>query len=119
MIYQQFSCENWCISVNSFPGPELQDILPGILNQLGSDNLDNLKKLVDQYQKKGTAGEGASATAQEEDDDEVPELVAGETFEAAAEEGRATAKEEDDDKVPELVAGDTSEAAAQGGRAAS
>lgn len=34
------------------------------------------------------AGEGdAPMTTIQEDDDEVPELVAGETFEAAAEEG--------------------------------
>lgn len=71
--------------------PELQDILPGIFNQLGADNLDNLRKLAEQLQKQGTAGEGAAAGAakEEEDDDEVPELVAGETFEAAAEEGHA------------------------------
>ncbi|KAK4750840.1 hypothetical protein SAY87_004322 [Trapa incisa] len=66
---------------------KLQDILPGILNQLGADNLDNLKKLAEQLQKKGTVGDGALGAAKEEDDDEVPELVAGETFEAAAEEG--------------------------------
>ncbi|KAM0051583.1 putative transcription factor BTF3 [Helianthus debilis subsp. tardiflorus] len=70
----------------------LQDILPGILNQLGPDNLENLKKLAEQLQKQapGGAGEGAAAatSAAQEDDDEVPELVAGETFEAAAEEGQ-------------------------------
>ncbi|KAJ4844692.1 hypothetical protein Tsubulata_020667 [Turnera subulata] len=48
------------------------------------DNLDNLRKLAEQFQKEApNAGAGA---AQEEDDDEVPDLVAGETFEAAAEE---------------------------------
>ncbi|KAK1427107.1 hypothetical protein QVD17_15790 [Tagetes erecta] len=65
---------------------KLQDILPGIFNQLGPDNLDNLKKLVaEQLQKQSP---GADPTAKDEDDDEVPELVAGETFEAAAEEGQ-------------------------------
>ncbi|XP_050152264.1 nascent polypeptide-associated complex subunit beta-like isoform X2 [Malus sylvestris] len=48
------------------------------------DNLDNLKKLAEQFQKQAPGAGGA--TAQEDDDDEVPELVAGETFEAAAEE---------------------------------
>ncbi|KAF5932192.1 hypothetical protein HYC85_028363 [Camellia sinensis] len=68
--------------------PEFQDILPGIINQLGPDNLDNLRKLAKQFQKQAPgAGAGASATAaQEDDDDQVPDLVAGETFEAAAEE---------------------------------
>ncbi|CAL5346159.1 unnamed protein product [Camellia sinensis] len=67
---------------------ELQDILPGIINQLGPDNLDNLRKLAKQFQKQAPgAGAGASATAtQEDDDDQVPDLVAGETFEAAADE---------------------------------
>nr|XP_023894725.1 nascent polypeptide-associated complex subunit beta-like isoform X2 [Quercus suber] len=64
---------------------ELQDILPGIINQLGPDNLDNLRKLAEQFQKQQPPA-GAQAT-QEEDDDEVPELVAGETFETAAEDG--------------------------------
>ncbi|CAL5363118.1 unnamed protein product [Camellia sinensis] len=63
---------------------ELQDILPGIINQLGPDNLDNLRKLAEQFQKQAP-GAGATA-AQEDDDDQVPDLVAGETFEAAAEE---------------------------------
>lgn len=72
--------------------PELQDILPGIINQLGPDNLDNLRKLAKQFQKQAPgAGAGAATTAaQEEDDDEVPELVEGETFEAAAEESHTS-----------------------------
>lgn len=102
---------------------ELQDILPSILNQLGTyaslilqclwhvqlwnfkglilnaslsflgpDNLDNLKKLAEQFQKQAPgAGAGdsdgaAAAAAPEDDDDDVPELVGGQTFEAAAEE---------------------------------
>ncbi|CAL1380961.1 unnamed protein product [Linum trigynum] len=66
---------------------ELQDILPGIINQLGPDNLDNLKKLAEQFQKE--APTGATGVVQEDDDD-VPELVAGETFEAAAAEETRT-----------------------------
>jgi len=27
-----------------------QDLLPGIINQLGPDNLENLKKIAEQYQ---------------------------------------------------------------------
>ncbi|CAI0430645.1 unnamed protein product [Linum tenue] len=66
---------------------KLQDILPGIINQLGPDNLDNLKKLAEQFQKE--APTGATGVVQEDDDD-VPELVAGETFEAAAAEETRT-----------------------------
>ncbi|MBA0748877.1 hypothetical protein Gotri_003542 [Gossypium trilobum] len=60
------------------------------------DNLDNLRKLAEQFQKQAPgAGDGTGTGAvvtQEEDDEEVPDLVPGETFEAAAEEGQATAK---------------------------
>lgn len=49
--------------------------------------MDNLRKLAEQFQKQG-AGEDTAAETALEDDDEVPELVAGETFEAAAEEGQ-------------------------------
>ncbi|XP_039832388.1 nascent polypeptide-associated complex subunit beta-like isoform X2 [Panicum virgatum] len=55
----------------------LQDLLPTIINQLGPDNLDNLRRLAEQFQKQ--------ATAAAQDDDDVPELVPGETFEEAAE----------------------------------
>lgn len=51
--------------------------------------MDNLRKLAEQFQKQAPgAGEGTAAATVQEDDDEVPELVAGETFEAAAEEGQ-------------------------------
>ncbi|KAK4751027.1 hypothetical protein SAY87_004509 [Trapa incisa] len=87
-VQASIAANTWVVS-GTPQTKKLQEILPGILNQLGADNLDNLKKLAEQYQKKGTAsaGDGAAAAGQEEDDDEVPELVAGETFEAAAEEG--------------------------------
>ncbi|MQM10818.1 hypothetical protein Taro_043713 [Colocasia esculenta] len=61
---------------------ELQDLLPGIINQLGADNLDNLRRLAEQFQKQAPGA--ATAASKEEDDDEVPDLVPGETFEAAA-----------------------------------
>lgn len=48
--------------------------------------MDNLRKLAEQFQKQAPAAGAGVAANQEEDDDEVPELVAGETFEAAAEE---------------------------------
>ncbi|THG21424.1 hypothetical protein TEA_001042 [Camellia sinensis var. sinensis] len=76
------------IAANTWVVSELQDILPGIINQLGPDNLDNLRKLAEQFQKQAP-GAGATA-AQEDDDDQVPDLVAGETFEAAAEESHTS-----------------------------
>ena len=61
----------------------------------GPDNLDNLRKLAEQFQKQGPgagadAAAAAAAAATQEDDDDVPELVAGQTFEAAAEEGHTS-----------------------------
>jgi len=63
----------------------LQDLLPTIINQLGPDNLDNLRRLAEQFQKQ-VPGAETGATAAAQDDDDVPELVPGETFEEAAEE---------------------------------
>lgn len=54
--------------------------------------MDNLRKLAEQFQKQSPgAGADAGAAATQDDDDEVPELVPGETFEAAAEETPAQA----------------------------
>ncbi|KAJ0078232.1 hypothetical protein Patl1_36630 [Pistacia atlantica] len=89
-VQASIAANTWVVS-GSPQTKKLQDILPGIINQLGPDNLDNLRKLAEQFQKQSpAAGAGAgAANNHEEDDDEVPELVAGETFEAAAEEKTA------------------------------
>ncbi|CAH1418488.1 unnamed protein product [Lactuca virosa] len=88
-VQASIAANTWVVS-GSPQTKKLQDILPGILNQLGPDNLDNLRKLAEQFQKQapGDAEAAAATSAQADDDDEVPELVAGETFEAAAEEGQ-------------------------------
>ena len=84
-VQASIAANTWVVS-GAPQTKKLQDILPGIINQLGPDNLDNLRKLAEQFQKQApNAGTGAPTT-QEDDDDEVPELVAGETFDAAAEE---------------------------------
>ena len=56
----------------------LQDLLPGIINQLGQDNLQNLKKIAEAYSQKKDAG----AEDDDDDDDDVPELV--ENFDTVA-----------------------------------
>ncbi|KAF4394224.1 hypothetical protein CsatB_022884 [Cannabis sativa] len=85
-VQASIAANTWVVS-GSPQTKKLQDILPSILNQLGPDNLDNLKKLAEQFQKQAPGAAGAGdATAQEDDDDDVPELVPGQTFEAAAEE---------------------------------
>ncbi|KAK2655495.1 hypothetical protein Ddye_008547 [Dipteronia dyeriana] len=83
-VQASIAANTWVVS-GSPQTKKLQDILPGIINQLGPDNLDNLRKLAEQFQKQAPATGAGAATTQEDDDDEVPELVAGETFEAAAE----------------------------------
>ncbi|XAR48289.1 hypothetical protein NMG60_11031052 [Bertholletia excelsa] len=93
-VQASIAANTWVVS-GSPQTKKLQDILPGIINQLGPDNLDNLRKLAEQFQKQAPgsgaeAGDGTGATTTQEDDDEVPDLVPGETFEAAAEEGHAS-----------------------------
>lgn len=53
---------------------ELQDLLPGIINELGQENLDQLKEIAGNFPG-GEAGAG-------DDDDDVPDLV--ENFEEAS-----------------------------------
>jgi len=64
---------------------ELTELVPGILNQLGPDSLNSLRKLAESYQamqkKEGIEGE----KKEDEDDDDIPDLVAGETFDSKVE----------------------------------
>lgn len=48
--------------------------------------MDNLRKIAEQLSKQTP---GATAAHVEEDDDDVPELVPGQTFEATANEGKS------------------------------
>ncbi|CAI5740693.1 unnamed protein product [Hyaloperonospora brassicae] len=54
----------------------LQELLPGIISQLGPDNLANLKQIAESYTAAQKAAKAASAAAaDDDDDDEVPDLV--------------------------------------------
>ncbi|XP_073156568.1 nascent polypeptide-associated complex subunit beta-like [Henckelia pumila] len=90
-VQASVAANTWVVS-GSPQTKKLQDILPQIIHQLGPDNLENLKKLAEQFQKRvPAAGEGAIHTgAHEDDDNDVPDLVAGQTFEAAAEESHTS-----------------------------
>merc|ERR1711998_193971 len=57
---------------------KLQDLFPGILNQVDKSVLPSLKKIAEQYSQ---GGEGADDD-EDDDDDEVPDLV--ENFEEAS-----------------------------------
>ncbi|KAL7214304.1 hypothetical protein ACSBR1_026673 [Camellia fascicularis] len=69
-VQASIAANTWVVS-GSPQTKKLQDILPGILNQLGPDNLDNLRKLAEQFQKQAPgAGAGTGATTVQEDDDD-------------------------------------------------
>jgi nascent polypeptide-associated complex subunit beta len=78
-VQASIAANTWVVSGPS-QTKKLQDLLPGIINQLGHDNLANLKKIAQQFQTQQNLG----GIAEEEDDDDVPDLVEGETFEEAA-----------------------------------
>ncbi|KAI3877956.1 hypothetical protein MKW92_003286 [Papaver armeniacum] len=109
-VQASIAANTWVVS-GSPQTKKLQDLLPGIINQLckfafvhfpcflvhfqilllvlvfGPDNLDNLRKLAEQFQKQMPGGAAAIlGKIPEEDDDDVPDLMDGETFEAAADE---------------------------------
>ncbi|WVZ00345.1 hypothetical protein V8G54_026414 [Vigna mungo] len=84
------------IGVNAIPAIEevnifKDDVVIQFLNPKGPDNLENLKKLAEQFQKQAPEAGAAATTAQDDDDDDeaVPDLVPGETFEAVAEETKS------------------------------
>lgn len=52
----------------------LQELLPGIINQLGPDNLANLKQIAESFNT-AQKSQQKHATIEEEDDDDVPDLV--------------------------------------------
>ena len=73
--------------------PEITEMLPGILNQLGAESLTHLKRLASNVGAGGMGGAvEAAGTMDEEDDDEVPDLV--ENFDEVSKNETATATEE-------------------------
>ncbi|KAL2529614.1 Nascent polypeptide-associated complex NAC [Forsythia ovata] len=52
-VQASIAANTWAVSGTPHT-KKLQDILPQIIHQLGHDNLENLKKLAEQFQKQGT-----------------------------------------------------------------
>jgi len=86
---------------------QITEMLPGILNQLGAESLQHLKRLATsvgagQAAAAGGAGgagaEGAKTIDEEDDDDDVPDLV--ENFDEASK-NEASADTKDSDKKEE------------------
>eukprot|EP00270_Netrium_digitus_P012091 TRINITY_DN389_c0_g1_i1.p1 TRINITY_DN389_c0_g1~~TRINITY_DN389_c0_g1_i1.p1 ORF type:complete len:169 (-),score=81.79 TRINITY_DN389_c0_g1_i1:348-854(-) len=94
-VQAAIAANTWVVSGTS-QTKKLQELLPGIINQLGPDNLANLKKIAQQYQQQDAAAKAAAAAsasgAKDDDEDEVPELVEGESFEDAANKQAESAK---------------------------
>lgn len=68
-VQASISANTYAISGHS-DTKQLQDLLPGIINQLGPDNLANLKQIAESY----SANKNADAL-DADDDDQMPELV--------------------------------------------
>ncbi|KAL6638276.1 hypothetical protein ACP70R_025848 [Stipagrostis hirtigluma subsp. patula] len=85
-VQASIAANTWVVS-GSPQTKKLQDVLPQIINQLGPDNMEHLKRIAEEMQKQ-VAAAGAAAQ-KEENDDDVPELVPGETFEEVAQETKA------------------------------
>jgi len=87
---------------------QITEMLPGILNQLGAESLQHLKRLATSVSSENKPGAGAGGL-EEEDDDDVPDLV--ENFDeaskdeavapAAAAETTEDDKKEEEAKAPE------------------
>ncbi|KAL7132003.1 hypothetical protein ABFS83_12G043300 [Erythranthe nasuta] len=82
-VQASIAANTWVVS-GTPQTKKLQDILPQIIHQLGPDNLENLKKLAEQFQKQTPGSGGPTLEQDDADDDDVPDLVPGQTFEAAA-----------------------------------
>ncbi|KAL2650883.1 hypothetical protein R1flu_019011 [Riccia fluitans] len=54
-VQASIAANTWVVSGPS-QSKKLQDLLPGIINQLGPDNLPNLKKIAQQYQRQENPG---------------------------------------------------------------
>ena len=52
---------------------ELTELVPGILGQLGADNLASLRQIAETFQQ--TPGGGIASGENLDDDDDVPDLV--------------------------------------------
>ncbi|GAV28225.1 hypothetical protein PMKS-001695 [Pichia membranifaciens] len=59
---------------------QITELLPGILTQLGAENLELLQKLAQSFQKNPESLAQLSNQGKGEKEEDIPELVEGETF---------------------------------------
>lgn len=88
-VQAQISANTYVISGAAVTKP-LQEMLPSIVNQLGADNMPQMKSLMDQLganmggQNLAAAAQAAAQAADDDDDDEIPDLVENINFEDKA-----------------------------------
>ncbi|KAI0565715.1 Nascent polypeptide-associated complex NAC [Gracilaria domingensis] len=84
-VQAQISANTYVVSGQAVT-KSLQDILPSIVNQLGADNMPQMKSLMDQLGAAGIGGQTSLAkpSADDVDDDEIPDLVGADNFEDKA-----------------------------------
>mmetsp|Transcript_10764 Transcript_10764/g.12784 ORF Transcript_10764/g.12784 Transcript_10764/m.12784 type:complete len:166 (+) Transcript_10764:85-582(+) len=87
-VQASIAANTYVVSGNA-ENKKLQELLPGIISQLGPDNLEHLKKIYSSYSNEAPENKG------DDEDDDVPVLE--QNFEDA------TKEDGDDDDLPELV----------------
>jgi nascent polypeptide-associated complex subunit beta len=63
---------------------DISELLPGIISQLGPENMENLRALAEQFQQQAAAAKGGATEGNDDDDDDIPDLV--ENFEETSKE---------------------------------
>lgn len=121
-VQAQISANTYVIS-GSAVTKSLQDMLPSIVNQLGTDNMPQMKSLMDQLGAAGMTGQGLTAAAQAaskgaantaDDDDDIPDLVDNVNFEDKATASAAVVDGDDDDDDDNADDGDVEDDAEEG-----
>lgn len=103
-VQAQIAANTYVVSGPAVTKP-LQDMLPNIVSQLGSDNMPQMKNLMDQLGASGIDAKGLAAEAgadDDDDDDDIPDLVENATFEDA--ETADPAKDGDDIPIVDATA---------------
>jgi nascent polypeptide-associated complex subunit beta len=73
LVQASVPCSTFCISGQA-EEKTLEQLLPGILTQLGPDSLANLRRLAESLKGNTSAG-GSSTAAALDAEEEIPELI--------------------------------------------
>lgn len=114
-VQAQISANTYVISGSAVTKP-LQEMLPSIVNQLGADNMPQMKTLMDQLGagKQAAAAQAATKVGEDGgDDDDIPDLVENVTFE-----DKAVGEEEGEEAADEAIDATAGEAQDANGNSA-